>query len=53
MADRFSDNTPLDNSLICECEEVSIGEAKYALNELDVNNLVDLVQSNMENLIRP
>ena len=42
MADRFSENTPLDNSLICECEEVSVGEAKYALNELDVNNLVDL-----------
>lgn len=42
MADKFSENTPLDNSLICECEEVSVGEAKYALNELDVNNLVDL-----------
>ena len=42
MADRFSGNTPLDNSLICECEEVSVGEAKYALNELDVNNLIDL-----------
>ena len=38
----FLKNTPLDNSLICECEEVSVGEAKYALNELDVNNLVDL-----------
>ena len=36
MADRFSENTPLDNSLICECEEVSVGEAIYALNELDV-----------------
>lgn len=42
MADKFSENTPLDNSLICECEEVSVGEAKYAMNELDVNNLVDL-----------
>lgn len=42
MANKFSGNTPLDNSLICECEEVSVGEAKYALNELDVNNLVDL-----------
>ena len=31
-----------DNSLICECEEVSVGEAKYALEELDVHNLVDL-----------
>lgn len=42
MADKFSENTPLENSLICECEEVSVGEAKYAMNELDVNNLVDL-----------
>lgn len=42
MADRFSENTALDNSLVCECEEVSVGEVKYALNELDVNNLVDL-----------
>lgn len=42
MAGRFSENTVLDNSLVCECEEVSIGEVKYALNELDVNNLVDL-----------
>lgn len=42
MADKFLENTPLDNSLICECEEVSVGEAKYAMNELDVNNLVDL-----------
>ena len=28
--------------MVCECEEVSVGEVKYALNELDVNNLVDL-----------
>lgn len=42
MAERLSENTPLDNSLVCECEEVSVGEVKYALNELDVNNLVDL-----------
>lgn len=41
-AGKFSDNNPLDNSLVCECEEVSVGEVKYALNELDVNNLVDL-----------
>ena len=42
MAGKFSENTSLDNSLVCECEEVSVGEVKYALNELDVNNLVDL-----------
>lgn len=42
MAGQFSENTPLDNSLVCECEGVSVAEVKYALNELDVNNLVDL-----------
>lgn len=42
MAGQFSENTPLDNSLVCECEEVSVAEVKYALNELDVHNLVDL-----------
>lgn len=42
MAGKLSENTTLENSLVCECEEVSVGEVKYALNELDVNNLVDL-----------
>lgn len=27
---------------MCECEEVSIGEVEYALENLSVNNLVDL-----------
>lgn len=31
-----------DTSLVCECEEVSVGEVKYAIEELDVHNLVDL-----------
>ena len=31
-----------DASLVCECEEVSVGEVRYAINELDVHNLVDL-----------
>ncbi|NDV94799.1 anaerobic glycerol-3-phosphate dehydrogenase subunit A [Dysgonomonas sp. 521] len=42
MAGKFSDNTQLDNSLVCECEEVSVGEVKYALDELNVKSLVDL-----------
>lgn len=41
-AERFSGNDVLENSLVCECEEVSVGEVKYALNELEVHNLVDL-----------
>ncbi|MDL2303300.1 anaerobic glycerol-3-phosphate dehydrogenase subunit A [Dysgonomonas sp. OttesenSCG-928-D17] len=42
MAEKLSNNTLTDNSLVCECEEVSVGEVKYALNELNVKSLVDL-----------
>ena len=35
-------NAEYDASLVCECEEVSVGEVRYAINELDVHNLVDL-----------
>ncbi|MDR1882255.1 MAG: anaerobic glycerol-3-phosphate dehydrogenase subunit A [Prevotella sp.] len=42
MAANLSGNTEDDNSLVCECEEVSVGEVKYALEELNVTNLVDL-----------
>ncbi|HIY47174.1 MAG TPA: anaerobic glycerol-3-phosphate dehydrogenase subunit A [Candidatus Alistipes faecigallinarum] len=31
-----------DNSLVCECEDVSVGEVNYALEELNVTDLVDL-----------
>lgn len=34
--DRFS------NSLVCECESVSVGEIHYAINNLDIHNLLDL-----------
>jgi len=42
MAEKLSQNTQLENSLVCECEEVSVGEVQYALNELNVKSLVDL-----------
>ncbi len=29
-------------SLVCECEEVSVGEVEYALRELDTRNLINL-----------
>ncbi|MDG6895147.1 sn-glycerol-3-phosphate dehydrogenase subunit A [Volucribacter amazonae] len=32
----------LDRSLVCECEAVTAGEVRYAVDELNVNNLVDL-----------
>lgn len=31
-----------DQSLICECEEVSVGEIEFAIDRLDVSGLVDL-----------
>lgn len=32
----------LDNSLVCECEAVTAGEVRYAVDALEVNNLLDL-----------
>ncbi|MGM9853044.1 MAG: anaerobic glycerol-3-phosphate dehydrogenase subunit A [Muribaculaceae bacterium] len=31
-----------DDALVCECEQVSVGEVKYAVNHLHVNNLINL-----------
>lgn len=42
MAESLADGSACDNGLVCECENVSVGEVKYALEHLDVNNLVDL-----------
>ena len=28
--------------MVCECEAVTAGEVRYAVDELNVNNLVDL-----------
>ncbi len=42
MAEQVDTHDARNRSLVCECEEVSVGEVGYALNELDVTNLVDL-----------
>lgn len=42
MAENLKANKVSENSLVCECEEVSVGEVEYAINELHVNNLIDL-----------
>lgn len=42
LAGKISDNNVINNSLVCECEEVSTGEVNYAIGNMDVNNLVDL-----------
>lgn len=41
-AEKLQNNDATKNSLVCECEEVSIGEVEFAVKELNVNNLVDL-----------
>lgn len=35
-------NGALDNSLVCECEAVTAGEVRYAVDSLTINNLLDL-----------
>lgn len=42
LATKIGDGDSIRNSLVCECEEVSIGEVEYAMENLSVNNLVDL-----------
>ncbi|MDD0823294.1 anaerobic glycerol-3-phosphate dehydrogenase subunit A [Mannheimia sp. AT1] len=41
-ATRLLENERLDRTLVCECEAVTAGEIRYAVEELNVNNLVDL-----------
>ncbi|PJG84319.1 anaerobic glycerol-3-phosphate dehydrogenase subunit A [Conservatibacter flavescens] len=41
-ASRLLETERLDRSLVCECEAVTAGEVRYAVDELNVNNLVDL-----------
>ena len=34
--------TDFDDALVCECEQVSVGEVKFAMDELHVDNLINL-----------
>lgn len=38
----IADATPEDNKLVCECEGVTVGEIKFAVDKLHINNLIDL-----------
>lgn len=42
MAQEMSESDAFTRSLVCECEEVTVGEVEYAKEKLNVNNLVDL-----------
>jgi len=43
MAEEISfDDNMVDDALVCECEQVSVGEIKYAIEKLHANNLVNV-----------
>ncbi len=42
MSINIKQDGTLNQSLVCECENVSVGEVEYAIEKLDVHNLVDL-----------
>lgn len=37
---KFDDN--IDEALVCECEQVSVGEVEFAIDKLHVHNLINL-----------
>ena len=39
---KISSGNDCDDALVCECEQVSVGEVDYAINELHVQNLINL-----------
>ena len=41
-AEKIDSSTSAKRALVCECEQVSVGEVEYAVEQLGVNNLVDL-----------
>jgi glycerol-3-phosphate dehydrogenase len=42
LAKDIEETTAEDRAVVCECEEVSVGEIKYAMRELHVHNLTNL-----------
>ena len=42
LSSKIDNSNKCDASLVCECEEVSVGEVNYAIKELDTYNLTNL-----------
>ncbi len=42
LSARIPADNPADEALVCECEEVSVGEIEYAIDNLNVDNLLNL-----------
>ena len=43
-ANQIPHELPQDRTLICECEHVSVGELKYAIEQMHAHDLVDLLR---------
>lgn len=41
-ATKIANATPYDETVVCECEQVTVGEINYAIDELHVHNLINL-----------
>jgi len=42
LAEEIKFDTNVDEALVCECEQVSVGEIDFAINKLHVHNLINL-----------
>ena len=42
LSSKIDNSNKCDASLVCECEEVSVGEVNYAIKELDTYNRINL-----------
>lgn len=42
LSRKIASNDDVDDALVCECEQVSVGEVKFAVEELHVHNLINL-----------
>lgn len=42
LTTQIATKSEYDTSLVCECEDVSVGEVKFAIDKLHVHNMVDL-----------
>lgn len=42
LTSRIPKETEYDDALVCECEQVSVGEVRYAISDLHVSNLINL-----------
>ena len=42
LSSKIENSDKFNSSLVCECEEVSVGEVNYAIKELDTYNLINL-----------